>query len=437
MTLVVREYATLSCEGNDAGMDAGVVSPATFDWLLSLQQGWKGRAELLRVEGKKKLRLCNHVGYLQSPGGETIEVLPKTEQEPPAEPDRLRRLLQRMLRSALVVKHREAGNAELLRSRTPLHEWIVGQFLYEVAELMRRGLRFDYHNVEEQCRFVRGRLDMNKQLRQTPDKATQFHVRHTEFSPERIENRLIKTALELAFKLTRHSDNWRLANSLRHQLHNIAALHQPMQYFNRWDHGKMMKGYEAVKPWCRLMLEQLNPDFQKGEHRGIALLFPMEQLFECYLASCLRRQLQPGGQLTTQASREHLLKHAPHPAHEPQGWFMLKPDFLVEHNRTPYVLDAKWKLINQHQATTEHKYGIRQADLYQMFAYGHTYLSGEGHLMLIYPKHRDFNQPLPVFCFDERLSLWCVPLDLENGELVTGEWQNAFGCFSQPITTSP
>ena len=107
MTLVVREYATLSCEGNDAGMDAGVVSPATFDWLLSLQQGWNGRAELLRVEGKKRLRLCNHVGCLQSPGGEAIEILPKTEHEQPAEPDRLRRLLQRMLRSARLPGRRE------------------------------------------------------------------------------------------------------------------------------------------------------------------------------------------------------------------------------------------------------------------------------------------------------------------------------------------
>ena len=50
-------------------------------------------------------------------------------------------------------------------------------------------------------------------------------------------------------------------------------------------------------------------------------------------------------------------------------------------------------------------------------------------MMLIYPRHQYFATPLPVFRFDEDLSLWCVPFDLESGDLVKGEWQDSFRCF--------
>lgn len=437
MTIVVREYATLTSDTSQkAGMDLGIVSSATFDWLLTLQQNWRGQANLLSIEGKKHLKLCSYVGYLQSPHGEAIEILPKTEYDIPERPDKLRCLLHSMLSSALGVKYRGVGAADLLRSQTPLHEWVFGQFLREVAELVRRGLRFEYRNVEEQCRFVRGQLDMVRQLRQTPDKAAHFHVRHGEFSPQRLENRLLKTALDIVFKLTKNNENWRLANTLSQQLAEIMPIRQPLQQFERWNNGKIMRNYASIKPWCRLILEQLNPDFQKGKHKGISLLFPMEQLFEHYLTTCLHQQLVVGAKLTTQASRRHLLSHFPLSADGDlaQNWFVLKPDFLVEHQGTPFVLDAKWKLLNQNLATSKDKYGIKQADLYQMFAYGHKYLGGKGALMLIYPAHRDFDKSLPVFSFDGQLSLWCVSLDLFTGKLADGDWQHTFNCFKTDTT---
>ncbi|MGO1247841.1 MAG: McrC family protein [Oceanisphaera sp.] len=367
MSIVVREYATLTCDTvQESSMDLGIVSPATFDWLLELQQGWKGKAELLSIEGKKRLKLCSYVGYLQSPHGEAIEILPKTERDVPEEPANLRQLLHRMLRSALGVKHREASAADLLRSRDPLHEWVIGQFLYELAELVRRGLRFDYQNIEEESRFIRGRLNMTRQLRQSPGKATHFHIRYAEFSPDRLENRLIKTALDVAFKLTTAHKNWRLANVLSQHLVSITSLQQPLRQFERWQDNKMMQGYISIKPWCRLILEQLNPDFQKGKHRGIALLFPMERLFESYLKTCLQQHLVAGAKLIPQASRRHLLRHIPSSTsnNTSQNWFALQPDFLViqdqEHSA---VLDAKWKLLDQSKTTSKHKYGIQQADL--------------------------------------------------------------------------
>ncbi|ENI4430575.1 McrC family protein [Klebsiella variicola] len=431
MMIQVREYALLTCDNSQpASMDLGIVSEATFSWLEQLQQKWSGTSQILSREGKRFLRLGSYVGYLQSPNGDSIEILPKTTLEAPAEIVALRQLLRRMLSASIGITPREANQAVLQRSDQPLHEWIISEFLRHLADLVRKGLRFDYHLIEdEHSAFIRGQLNVTAQMRMPPGRDAHFHVRYAEFSPQRIENRLLRTALDLVLKITIQGQSWRQANSLRHQLDGIEPIcggtTQPM---GQWSDGKYLLGYRTIKPWCQLILEKLNPDFQHGLHQGISLLFPMEKLYECWVGRGLALSLHHDYQLIGQAKHHYLLEHSPAGESVSQQWFMLKPDFLII-GKQAIVLDAKWKLLDSRGDNSQKKYEISQADLYQMFAYGQKYLQGKGDMMLIYPHHRSFETPLPAFRFDENLSLWCVPFDLESGELVQGEWQGSIHCF--------
>ncbi|EMK1792742.1 McrC family protein [Klebsiella variicola] len=431
MMIQVREYALLTCDNSQpASMDLGIVSEATFSWLEQLQHKWRGSSQILSREGKRFLRLGNYVGYLQSPNGDSIEILPKTTLEAPAEVVPLRQLLRRMLSASLGITPREANQAALQRSDQPLHEWIISEFLRHLADLVRKGLRFDYHlNEDEHSAFIRGQLNVTAQMRMPPGRGTRFHVRYAEFSPQRIENRLLWTALDWALKLTRQGQSWRQANSLSHQLEDILPIcGSTTQLMRQWSDGKYLFGYRAIKPWCQLILEQMNPDFQLGSHQGISLLFPMEKLYEGWVGCGLAGALHHDYQLIEQTKSQYLLEHVPVGEKSSQRWFLLKPDFLITGGQT-VVLDAKWKLLDSRADDSQRKYEISQPDLYQMFAYGQKYLGGKGNMMLIYPRHQYFATPLPVFRFDEDLSVWCVPFDLETGRLVKGEWQTSFHCF--------
>ena len=46
-----------------------------------------------------------------------------------------------------------------------------------------------------------------------------------------------------------------------------------------------------------------------GTFGGLSFLFPMEQLFERYVAAVLSRKLQPGFRLVAQPSRQCLVTH--------------------------------------------------------------------------------------------------------------------------------
>jgi 5-methylcytosine-specific restriction enzyme subunit McrC len=206
--------------------------------------------------------------------------------------------------------------------------------------------------------------------------------------------------------------SWRLSHELRGYLADVEASQDVTTDFERWRDDRLMAHYRSVKPWCELILNEEMARAVVGTWEGVSLLFPMEKLFERYVASCLRRSLSPGVEMRAQ-SREHFLCE-----HDGRRVFRLEPDIVVERDNQRWILDTKWKLIDS--TDTQNNYGLKQTDFYQLLAYGMTYLQGaaSGKLALIYPRRESFSRPLPAFSIVNNLELWVFPFDLESGRLV-------------------
>lgn len=404
----VREHARLT-EGAVAGggLDMAGVPASAFDWLCRESQRHRtGGAPLVHLENRHWLRLDNYVGVLETPCGTRIEILPKHVQ---GETDvaTARKVLVRMLRAALDLPVRESGPTALETFNAPVSEWIIQCFLQELNALVRRGLRFDYRLVEEEVRFLRGRLQVAQQIRQPATRRHLFQVEHQVFDPHRPENRLIASALAKVAAATRNPENWRLARELEHQLAEVEGSRDVAGDFRRWSRDRLMQHYSPIRAWCELILGDRNPMSALGDWTGRSLLFPMERVFERYVEAALRRAIPAGGRLRSQAFGQVLCRQAG------RSMFQLRPDFIVEHQGSAWVLDAKWKLLDGSDAANH--YGLRQADFYQMFAYGRRYLRGAGQLLLVYPRTDAFTAPLDTFDFGDGHLLDAVPLDLETG----------------------
>ena len=154
-----------------------------------------------------------------------------------------------------------------------------------------------------------------------------------------------------------------------------------------------------------------------GKNQAPSMLFPMQEVFEAYVAKHLKAQLHPSFDLQKQPRGLSLVRYGDKDKGE--GWFQLKPDLLVTDsasNCMRRVLDTKWKLIDGSEDNSRDKFGLPQADFYQMYVYGQTYLQGDGDIVLIYPKTADFDQALKVFKFpsSKKLSLRVLPFCLEK-----------------------
>ncbi|WP_343725850.1 McrC family protein [Herbaspirillum huttiense] len=394
-----------------ASLDCAQVSKSAFDYLCQLSERYSASgARLLQIEGRQRLKLDGFVGVVQTPCGTVLEILPKHH----ADGGNLfeaRMLLRKLLLALLDLPTRDVGTASLQLFVAPLSDWVIGRYLEELDSLISRGLRFDYQRMEEELPFLRGQLNLPQQLRQFPGKEHHFHIRHEVYLPDRPENRLLKLALDRVRQNTQNANHWRLAQEMSFRLAQIPASCQVEKDFRAWGQDRLLAQYRAIKPWCELILNQQMPLAVAGDYQGISLLFPMEKLFERFVARWFRAALMPDMEIRTPARSQSLCEHQEKPI------FRLEPDIFIHDNGQCWVLDTKWKLLNAGRRGD--KYGLSQSDFYQLFAYGQKYLGGAGRMALIYPLTETFTSPLDTFDFSGGLTLEVLPFDLDQ-ELLLG-----------------
>lgn len=296
----------------------------------------------------------------------------------------------------------------------PLLEIFIAEFLRTVESIVKRGLRGTYVRRQENLFALRGKLLVASHLRQNLYRADRFFTEHDEFSTDRPENRLVRAALRRVLTLSTSQASQQLARELDFVFSDVPVSRQPRVDFQQVMLDRGMSYYADALDWTRLILDEEAPLTGTGGYRAPSLLFPMEAVFEAFVAKHLGQQLTPPLKLQAQARSHHLVRHCE------RSWFRLKPDLLIrEADRTLLVLDSKWKLLDGSKANGTDKYGLSQADFYQLHAYGQSYLDGSGDVVLIYPKTATFDQPLPVFEFPKTkgLRLWVLPFCLRSRSL--------------------
>jgi 5-methylcytosine-specific restriction enzyme subunit McrC len=297
----------------------------------------------------------------------------------------------------------------------PLLEIFISEFLQSVEHIVKRGLRSDYRLHQDNLFALRGKLLISPHLRQNLFRADRFFTEHDEFSTNRPENRLLHAALRQVMLLTGTQANQRLARELDFVFADVPHSTQTRIDFQQVRLDRGMGYYTEALAWARLILDEESPLTGSGHHSAPSLLFPMEAVFEAFVAKHLARQLAPPHILKTQARSHHLIRH------RDRDWFRLKPDLLIRDSEQDLlVLDTKWKLLDGLKANGTDKYGLSQSDFYQLHAYGQSYLDGTGDVVLIYPKTDSFDCPLPVFNFPKcpDLRLWVLPFCLKTRKLL-------------------
>jgi 5-methylcytosine-specific restriction enzyme subunit McrC len=314
-----------------------------------------------------------------------------------------RELLVRMLACLGEFRHLRLDEAHLQTRRTTLFDVFIAHFLDAVEVLVRQGLRGGYSCIQDDLLALRGKLILSRHLRLNLARRDRFSVEHDQFTHDRVENRLIVTALSRVGASTSSMARKRQAHQLTMAFDGVPLSNDVVRDLSMTRVERDMHRYEVPLAWSRLILNHLSPLTGAGDHLAPSLLFPVEALFEAYVARHFAQQLPAGYRLKAQASSRYLTTH------NGQSWFRLKPDLLVlKDDATFAVLDTKWKLLDERQNDARQKYGLSQNDFYQLFAYGHHYLDGQGTVLLVYPRTETFTQPLAPFRFTQAPNLWLL-----------------------------
>lgn len=386
----VREFDRISCNEKFEPH----ISQEAFNELKAFIYAFSGDEEhadamqFLKPSGRtgvgETITVSKYVGVIQTKRCQ-LEVLPKIDfspEEQDGDSRQTKRVFLRMLRSLKSFNSKVFNEADLMMGRMPLYEVFIRMYLLEVQALVKRGLKSAYVVREDNLKFFKGKLMVNEQIKMNNAHGERFFVRYDEYLLDRAENRLIKSTL---LKLMRHSESADNQREIRQLLTAFEMVQPSLNYpkdFSKVVIDRSTRDYERLMRWTRVFLFNNSFTTFSGEDDAKALLFPMDKLFESYVAQQLKTALLRSGlnwRVSTQDKGKYLFD-------DPER-FALRPDIVLTRPDSIVILDTKWKKLTDNP---KKNYNISQADMYQMYAYAKKYVTND--IWLLYPLNSEMRE---------------------------------------------
>ena len=344
------------------------------------------------IDHHRWLRSQQVVGVVASDGC-SLEILPKIDQlgdtGTPEGRAGLRHRLVQMLDVALSLEINLGREAAMARQDETLLDILIRAFAEQLTNEVRRGLPRQYHQCEEDLPTLRGRLDVTRQFTALAVRPDRLACRFDVLSPDTALLQVMKACVVFLARQARRAETVRRLSELRVALADVSDVHP---HHLSWDSiaiDRSNRRWRSLLAMARLFLRR---EWQ-ATHRandvrdlaGVTLLFPMNDLFEAYVAALLRKALSPEGyDVVAQGGLRYCLNELAPDGTLGRPLFRTKPDCMVRRDgQTLLVIDTKWKRLTS--AGLDPKRGVSQADVYQLMAYARLY--GSARLMLLYPHH--------------------------------------------------
>lgn len=362
--------------------------------------------ELLSLSARrgigKIITARNYVGLITMADGTVIEILPKIVGGDITEGD-TKRIFLEMLKTLKDVAFKDFNVSHLHTDRMSLLEIFIKMFLDEVTILTKQGLKAAYTPVEANERFYKGKLLASQNIKYNLVNKERFFVRYDDFNINRPENRLIKSTLRFLRNTTNDGRNRQNAALLLNFFDDVEYSTSYASDFSKCFVDRSMNHYDKALSWCRIFLRGNSFTAYAGSEVALALLFPMEKVFESFVAAKFRKHIGSGVILRTQDARYSLFD-------SPTRAFSLRPDIVLEFGGRTVVLDTKWKLLSDNARNS----GISQSDMYQMYAYSKKY-DADG-IVLLYPHSNAVSRSDIRYASDDNVKVDVSFVDLRNAD---------------------
>lgn len=406
-TYTITEYSGFTRGVEAFGYEA--LPQKTFDALeafilANTDDGETGAVELLSLSARrsvgKVITARNYVGLITMTDGTVIEILPKISGAGISQKE-TKQIFLEMLKTLNDVNFKNLNVSDLRTDRLDLFEIFIKMFLDEVTVLTKQRLKSAYSTIENNERFCKGKLLTSQDIKHNLVTKERFYVSYDDFNINRPENRLIKTTLRFLLKTSNDMQNRLYATRLLTFFEGVEYSFSCDTDFSKCFPDRSMNHYERALSWCRVFLKGNSFTAFAGSHVALALLFPMEKVFESFVAAKFRKLISRKVNLRTQDTTYSLFD-------SPNRAFALRPDIVLEFDGYKVVLDTKWKLLSDKASN----WGISQSDMYQMYAYGRKYEAER--VVLLYPDSEKVSKKDMGYLSNDNVKVDVAFIDLKD-----------------------
>ncbi|MDF1878400.1 McrC family protein [Sulfurimonas sp. SAG-AH-194-C20] len=346
-----------------------------------LYQYWQDSDDakkILEFDGHH-LKAKSYVGIIQTENL-SLEILPKIYEVDEGE-EKTREIFIEMLKPLLNINEVQINKADLsVTENRNIYEIFITMFVEYVDTLIHKGLKSQYISKEDNQFFLKGKLKFNEHIKRNYIHKERFYVEFDEYMSDRVENRLLKSTIQLLLKKT---DDYENKRKLRQQLFVFDEVQFSLSYevdIAKINLHRGMEFYKIPLQLAKVFLTHKSFTSMRGKDNVFALLFPMEKVFENYIEFVLNNSKDELGidkVLVNGSKDEYLLSDGDGDGDGDCKMARLQPDYLLKMkgDRNDIVTDAKWKLIQSSEDDSKgcDKVNISSGDVYQIFSYLHFY----------------------------------------------------------------
>ena len=279
--LVIKEYDKLTDLGENEFGDLK-------KFALANQTDKQGNYRPVLQLRNGELIAQNYVGIIETRKRTVLEILPKVDFAENQE--KTKRVFLDMLRFWRGFKSAQFNESSIKAIRPfNMLEVFVHLFLNNLVLLTQRGLARHYQPVQDNLPCLRGRILFPQHIRENSVNRARFYVGYDEFTADRPANRLIQSTIHKLIGSVRQPSNQQLLHQLLICFADIPVSTRLESDWQRHRVDRSMPHYEAVMQWVGLFLFNHGLLTFVGKHVNQALLFPMEEIFEDFVASCFQR----------------------------------------------------------------------------------------------------------------------------------------------------
>jgi 5-methylcytosine-specific restriction enzyme subunit McrC len=258
-----------------------------------------------------------------------------------------------------------------------LPELIIYLFANQIHEVVSNQPYSAYEEVSEALQTPRGRINFTRYVNRIS--YCNYHQIDCDYEPfvfDNSLNRTIKYCTRLLLSKARIPETQRLLNDIIFVLDEVDDQICSPQQLSTLQISPIYGDYEEIVHICSMILKNQVYSHENYDMRNWSLLFPMELIFEEFIAGFIRKHFSDRFKVEAQKSDLYL--------HDDPKTFNLQHDILLTDKETDeqIIIDTKykprWNLEN-----SDSKKGISQSDMYQMVSY--AYRRGTEKVLLIYP----------------------------------------------------
>ncbi len=300
-------------------------------------------------------------------------------------------------------------------------KYMIPLFLREVEKVVKKGILWNYENLSDNSNFFKGKLMVSEHIRYNISKKNKFYINYDEFTPNNIENKILKLTLEKIYNLT---DDVYFRGKIRKYLNEFKFINvnkmpkkQIKNLLSKFVVNKRNLEYKSIMLLAKYFLlneTKFSIFYDENYVDGLTSLFiRMNCLYENYIFKKLEKLIKEEENCTIKAQYA-ALKVFDNDAYK------IRPDIVITLNKKEYIiLDTKWKKLKENP---------KREDVYQMITYYSTFNNyGKNckKIVLIYPKYDGIKEDvIKEYVIKDKLTLYIHFVDLESEESVEKSLKN-------------